>query len=521
MEEQRFVKNRVSIVTPVFNGESHLPHMLDSVLNQTYKNIEMILVDDGSTDQTFLVANSYQKKFAENGYGYQIIKAEHKNASAAINRGLPYVTGEFLIWPDSDDILEPDSIKRRVEFLHMHPQYQCVRTLAYYFDARSGKKIRADEKTGDLSREDLFWDILEGKTFVCCGCYMLRTEAFLAIYPSYRIPEYEVGQNFQMLLPFMYLYKCPTIKEKLYGVCVRQGSHSRRNLSQKEEKKKYSDYEDLVDEIAEICDLKDTASLKRIAEWKIRRKYQLALNYGEMRQAISAGKELCKYRKAYVWHIAKDVLHLGFFFSLEELKNLERKWYNKRNLFRLKNKNFTIIASNCNGTFMYYDLGLPFLSPTINLTIGMNDFVKMVENLEWYMEQEIIEEKGEYSCPQGLLGDIKIHFVHYASFEEGKQKWDERKGRINWDNIFIVGAEKGDCTYETLERFEQLPYKNKVILTHIEYPEFRSAYYIKGFENQKELGTTTNYKKQFLKRRYLDDFDYVKFLNSSYEEGMR
>ena len=47
----------------------------------------------------------------------------------------------------------------------------------------------------------------------------------------------------------------------------------------------------------------------------------------------------------------------------------------------------------------------------------------------------------------------------------------------------------------------------------IEYPEFSSAYYIKGFEDQGEIGTVTNWRKQFLKRRYMDDFDYVSFLN--------
>lgn len=516
MREQRFIKNRVSVITPVFNGESHLAHMLDSVLSQTYQDIEMILVDDGSTDRTYAVAESYQKKFAQKGYGYRIIRAGHKNASTAINQGLPYVTGEFLIWPDSDDRLEPDSINKRVGFLRAHPQYQCVRTLAYYFDPGSGSHVKADEKTGDLSKEDLFWDILESKTFVCCGCYMLKSEAFFEIYPLRRIPEYEVGQNFQMLLPFMHIHKCPTIREKLYGVCVRQGSHSRRKRTRAEEEKKYSDYEDLVDEIVRICDLRDTDSLKRIAEWKIRRRYQIALKYGEVRRALSAGKELYRCGNVDVWQMFRDALYLGLIFFTEILKDLERKWYLKRKFLRLKNKNFTIIASNCNGTFVYYDLGHPFMSPTINLTIGMNDFVKMVENLEWYMGQELVEVAGEFDCPVGLLGDVKVNFVHYATFEEGGQKWNERKRRINWDNIFIVGTEKGDCTYETIKRFDQLPYKNKVILTHIEYPEIRSAYCIKGFEDQCELGTTTNFKDQFLRRRYLDDFDYVGFLNGDF-----
>lgn len=164
---------------------------------------------------------------------------------------------------------------------------------------------------------------------------------------------------------------------------------------------------------------------------------------------------------------------------------------------------------------MYYDLGLPYLTPTVNLTININDLIKMVLNLEWYMKQEIVEIKEENgACPAGMCGDIRINFVHYDSFEEGARKWEERKRRINKDNLFIVGTERGEgCTYETLQRFEQLPFPNKVILTHIEYPEFSSAYYIRGFEDQEEIGTVTNWKKQFLKRRYMDDFDYVAFLN--------
>ena len=52
-----------------------------------------------------------------------------------------------------------------------------------------------------------------------------------------------------------------------------------------------------------------------------------------------------------------------------------------------------------------------------------------------------------------------------------------------------------------------------MIFTHVEYPEFSSAYYIRGFEEKEELGVLISYKNQFRKRRYLDDFDYVDFLN--------
>lgn len=203
---------------------------------------------------------------------------------------------------------------------------------------------------------------------------------------------------------------------------------------------------------------------------------------------------------------------------LEHMKRTERQWYNARRRKRLKNKDFTIIASNCNGTLMYYDLGLRYLTPTVNLAIGMDDFVKMAENLEHYMEQEIVEGKGEDGCPVGLLGDIRINFVHYDTFEEGVKKWEERKKRIRWENLFLIGTEKDGCSYETLQRFDRLPYENKVIFTHVEYPEFSSACYVRGFEEKGELGVLTFYKKRFWRRRYLDDFDYVSFLNRPLEK---
>ena len=119
---ETFIKDKVSAVIPVFNGALHLSSMLDSILGQTYSSIEVILVDDGSADKTLEVAESYREKFVSKGYDYRIVQSEHKNASAALNRGFPYVTGEYLIWPDSDDRLEKESVETRVRFLQENPE---------------------------------------------------------------------------------------------------------------------------------------------------------------------------------------------------------------------------------------------------------------------------------------------------------------------------------------------------------------------------------------------------------------
>lgn len=200
------------------------------------------------------------------------------------------------------------------------------------------------------------------------------------------------------------------------------------------------------------------------------------------------------------------------------IQRIEWRLYKELKRKRLKNTNPTIISSNCNGEFIYYDMKLKFMSPTINLSFDMNDYVKMLEHLEWYMKQPIKKyEDARFDYPTGMLGDIEIRFNHYKTFEEGVKKWEERKKRINWDNLFILGIDGDDCTYESIQRFDALPYKNKVIFTHKPYLEFNSAYYIKGFEEKKQVGVLLYFKDQFWVRRYLDDFDYVTFLN----EGMR
>lgn len=200
---------------------------------------------------------------------------------------------------------------------------------------------------------------------------------------------------------------------------------------------------------------------------------------------------------------------------LTKLKLLENKLYNINKKKHLKNKDFTIISSNCVGGIIYHDLGLPFLTPTVNLSFDMNDFVKFVSNLKYYIDKDLIKLDTNKEYPIGVIEDIKINFIHYKTFEEAKTKWDERKQRINYDNLFIIGTDKDNCTYETLKAFENLPYENKIIFTHIDYSEISSSYCIKGFEDKNELGVITNFKEGFLMRRYLDNFDYISFLNNT------
>lgn len=198
------------------------------------------------------------------------------------------------------------------------------------------------------------------------------------------------------------------------------------------------------------------------------------------------------------------------------ISQIEWRLYKKLKRLRLKNRQPIIIASNCIGTFIYYNMKLRFNSPTINLSFNMNDYVRFLENLPWYLEQEVVLcEDKRFDFPCGMVGDVEIRFNHYKTFAEAAGKWNERKQRIDWDNLFIIGIDGDGCTYESLQRFDALPYPNKVIFTHKPYPEFPSARHLPGFEEQGGIGRATDFKDQFLIRRHMDQFDYVSFLNGN------
>ncbi len=116
----------------------------------------------------------------------------------------------------------------------------------------------------------------------------------------------------------------------------------------------------------------------------------------------------------------------------------------------------------------------------------------------------------------GVHNDVRIRFAHYKSFEEAKKKWDERKGRINWDKIFIVWTYVGiDGDEEMYKRFECLPFKNKLAFINKDISsDYPSHFYIKGFEKQTGTGQLGEFNNLF-GRRYYDQFDWVKWFNNN------
>jgi len=108
----------ISVVIPVWNRPAFLMESAISVLNQTYENFELIIVDDGSTDETLLTAN----KLATNKR-VRVITKEHSGTSDTFNRGVEEVKGDYFCLLGSDDLWHPEKLQRQVEVSEMFPEH--------------------------------------------------------------------------------------------------------------------------------------------------------------------------------------------------------------------------------------------------------------------------------------------------------------------------------------------------------------------------------------------------------------
>ncbi|HBT79351.1 MAG TPA: hypothetical protein DEA67_04350 [Selenomonas sp.] len=218
----------VSIVSPCYNGEHYVSNFLDSVLAQDYPAVELIMIDDGSTDDTRGVITGYHDRFTQRGYQLHYIYQEHAGQSEAINKGLQRFTGDYLTWFDSDDLLTPDSLSRRVTFLKEHPEYGfCCCNVAFVDEHDFDHVIFAWGNLPVATREEFFENIMFCRHALFPDGYLVPSGNFLKLFPERHIYPSPEGQNWQLILPLAYHLDCGFMPECLAKVVERTGSHSR------------------------------------------------------------------------------------------------------------------------------------------------------------------------------------------------------------------------------------------------------------------------------------------------------
>lgn len=208
--------------------------------------------------------------------------------------------------------------------------------------------------------------------------------------------------------------------------------------------------------------------------------------------------------------------------------NVLKKVLGKIHHSMLKSDDFTIISNNCWGGVIYKYFGMKFQSPTVGMYFFGDEYIKFLTDLKYYLDQPLIIKNLESSKYKeeivrrgqspliGWLGDVEIVLLHYHDPEEAIKKWNYRLKRVNYNRLIVKFNDQNLFNIEQLERFEKLPFKNKICFTGKFYKDYSTAIFFKEY---KEVGYVQNDTKIKHWRRYFNVIRYINQIeNEEYNE---
>lgn len=199
---------KVSIIVAVYNIQDYIEECIFSLLNQTYENIEIILIDDGSTDNSSEVCDEYERKFLN----IKVVHKKNEGLSAARNRGISEATGEYIVFVDGDDWLEKSAIKTLVWLIEEN-QADVSSIIRNGHQFSSGEVIIGDGRR-------MLLHMLNTTCFEVWG-KLYKKELF----DNIRFPEGKICEDLYILPDIILISKKIVVYHKgLYHYRIREGS---------------------------------------------------------------------------------------------------------------------------------------------------------------------------------------------------------------------------------------------------------------------------------------------------------
>ncbi len=180
--------NNVSVIVPIYNTEKYIDRCVQSILNQTYQNFEILLIDDGSTDCSYEICRKY-----ESLDNVRIFHQENKGLSATRNYGIKESNGDYVFYVDSDDYISKDCLETLVRMANKYDAKICAASFGFFNDhgAIGRKDCNSIEKC--FSNISACKNLLYGKAFYTSSCNILieRNIALANLFPIGKFHEDE------------------------------------------------------------------------------------------------------------------------------------------------------------------------------------------------------------------------------------------------------------------------------------------------------------------------------------------
>lgn len=209
----------VSIIVPVYNMEELLPKCLDSILNQTYENIELVIVDDGSSDNSGAISDRY----AQQDNRVRVIHQHNQGIASALNTGLDNINGPYFLFVDSDDYISPDMVQHLLSVL-VDEKADIVQCDRYFFPNKNGIGVIPQQEQGYIlysTNKEILDDFfhhkrisrnLAARLFKTTLFNGIRCEPGRMIIDAMTLPRVLVRCNKYVFLKekYYYVYEAPT-----------------------------------------------------------------------------------------------------------------------------------------------------------------------------------------------------------------------------------------------------------------------------------------------------------------------
>lgn len=213
---------KISVIMGIYNCAATLPEAIESILNQTYGNWELIMCDDGSSDDTYKIAMDYKNKYPEK----IIVIRNEKNSglNKTLNHCLEHATGEYIARMDGDDISISDRFEKEISFLENNEDYAIVSGPMIYFDENGdwgkGTSVANPEKE----------DFIHGTPFCHAPC-MVRAEAYKAVNGYSENKKTLRAEDYDLWFRMYELgYRGHNLTEPIYKMRDDENAYSRRKF---------------------------------------------------------------------------------------------------------------------------------------------------------------------------------------------------------------------------------------------------------------------------------------------------
>lgn len=214
---------QISVIVPVYNTSKYIGNFIKSIINQTYKDFELILVNDGSKDDSIVVAENILK---ESDVEYKIINKENGGQSTARNKGIEESIGKWIVLLDSDDAIQKDYLKIMYNNVHNNKADVGICDINNVVDETIFEESTRTNEIEIKNGKEFFKDFILHKISIG-PCNLIINKDIIERYNLKFNEESRYSEEFIFITELLYnTEKAVHIKEKLYNYCLRKGSVS-------------------------------------------------------------------------------------------------------------------------------------------------------------------------------------------------------------------------------------------------------------------------------------------------------